>query len=155
MWVIFNPTPNDLNYDIEFSKWSLKAGETKKFPNNIAEQMITLHGFLKVLSRDDKQSLVQQYKPPKDLKTVQEAVPEQLVRDRRIKHPSSDPSIKESMGFGSKSENNSDEKLSDIGSGLPPTYRKSVEEGKLISFDKDGVGWYGEGISVDNPLTKE
>lgn len=149
MWVIFNPTANDLDYEIDFKKWHLNAGEAKKFPNDIGRQMFEIHGFLEVLERDDKPPKVK-IEPPKNLKSVKEATPEDFVRDRKIKHPSSDPRILDTGGFSG-----SDEKLNDVASGLPKTYRTEVEGGKLMSFDKDGVGWYGEGAVIDNPLAKE
>lgn len=152
MWVIFNPTPNDLNYDILFNKWNIKAGETKKFPNDVGKEMFNLHGFLKVLERDDEQPQVAAFKPPKSLKDVQEAVPVPVGRDRRVVHPSSNPKVKETMGFNSPDE---EKDFGDTSAGLPPTYRKEMEGGKLLSYDKDGVGWYGSGAVVDNPLARE
>lgn len=150
MWVIFNPTENDLDYEINFQKWKLNAGEAKKFPNEIGREMLSIHGFLEILERDDLPPK-RAYKKPKNIKTIGEATPEQMERDgRKITHPSSDPKVVESGGFSGRID-----KMSDEASGLPKTYQQKVEGGKLISFDKDGVGWYGSGISVDNPLAKE
>lgn len=147
MWVIFNPTAEDLSYDIDFKKWHLKAGEAKKFPNEVASQMKVLHGFLQVLERDDQAPKIT-YKPPKSLKSVKEAIPEDLQRDeRKMVHPSSDPKVKETGGFSGT--------MSDEQAGLPKTYKKRGESGELINLDKDGVEWYGGGIEVDNPLSKD
>lgn len=148
MWVIFNPTENDLDYEIDYKKWNLKAGEAKKFPNEIGQQMLNIHGFLDVIERDDIRPK-KEFKRPKNVKNISEAIPSEVGRDRKITHPSSDPKILETGGFSGT------EDMANGADGLPKTYRKKVEDGKLISFDKDGVGWYGDGISVDNPLAKE
>lgn len=145
MWIIFNPTENDLQYEIDFKKWQLLAGESKKFPNEIGKEMVNIHGFLQVIERDDIQP-VKTYTPPKNLKTVKEAEPEELRRDRRLKHPTSDPRVVETEGFGP---------MSDEASGLPKTIATKVQSGKLMSIDKDGVGWYGGGAELDNPLAKD
>jgi hypothetical protein len=57
------------------------------------------------------------------------------------------------MGFGTGMEETKE--FNDSTAGLPPTIGEEISQGKLMKIDKDGVSWYGEGISVDNPLAKE
>lgn len=145
MWILFNPTENDLTYEIDFAQWDIKAGETKKFPNEIADQIVHIHEFIEVVDKDEAKPK-KEFRP--NLKKVEEAEAKPITRDRRIVHPSSDPKIKATGGF-------SGEGLDDRAQGLPEGVRKEMVSGKMMSMDKDGVGWYGKGAEVDNPLAKD
>lgn len=147
MFIIFNPTDKDLEYEINWKKWSLQAGETAKFPNDIGSEMVKIHGFLQVLDKDED-APKPIFTPPKNLKDVPEADAEDIKRDRRIKHPSSNPKVVATQGFSGTD-------MTDREAGLPAAVKKEMVDGKLMDVDKDGVGWYGKGIEIDNPLAKE
>lgn len=158
MWVIFNPIDNEIRTTIEYppgkkgAEWSLKPGETKKFPNEVGETLLMLYGYLQVLKKDEEKSTkikVKEYTPPKNLDDVEEAVPEVVVEDRRIKHPSSNPSVIETGGFGEKRF----EEEGNQAGGLK--LKEKLQNGKLVQLDRDGIEWYGKGVEQDDPFRKE
>ena len=153
MWTIFNPLDKDLEYEIDFKIWSLRAGETKKFPDTIAQEMCKLHGFLKVLEKAEE-AVKKVFEPPKDLKKVEEARGQELKRDRTVKHPSTNPAVVQTGGFSSGNQDRTSAEFGDAKAGLPPAIKKEMVAGKLMDMDKDKVGWYGKGIESDNPLSK-
>lgn len=151
MWTIFNPTLNDISHPINFGVWELKAGETAKFPsgdkpNNIAQELVRIYGFLEVLDKDDEKPKKELPKPPADLTLVHEARGKPLYKDeRKVVHPSSDPRVQENGGFSGE--------MTDSQAGL--NLKKVIVGDRLAQIDKDGVEWYGKGAERDNPFAKE
>lgn len=152
MWILFNPTQNEVSYPVKYrgklGNWNIRAGETKKFPNEVAEVLSERLSFLNVLKRDEEKPSNVVYKPPKNLDDVEEASPEDVYKnDRKIRHPSSDKSVVEKGGFlGSEEDEN------DLRSGL--RLKKMIKGGKLVQIDSDGVEWYGRGVQQDDPFRK-
>lgn len=153
MWTIFNPTdcnlevpigtgPNGSNAKI----FKLGAGETLKFPEIAAEDLLGRYPFLKLLSKEDLPVEEKVYVPPKDLSQVPEAAPEPANQPRFIRHPASDPVVQETGGFNSGASKSLAEATEAVG-GI--RLKEVLEDGKLVKIDSDGVQWYGGGVSND------
>lgn len=160
MYIVYNPTDCDVRHRIEYppgnkADWSIKRGETLKFPNYVGEYLVKTYGFLNLLRKDDEKSSLdkkKEYKPPQDLDKVKQA-DFQLVKDvdRSLKHPTSEPGVVE-FGGSIKTVNGRDSEIEN--DGLPMRIKEKLSNGKLLKLDADGVEWYGAGIEADDPLAK-
>ena len=155
MWTIFNPTNNDIQITVGTGvngtngrRYGLSAGQTLRFSDQVGTEMVTRYPFLNVLKKDSSVPKEIQYEPPKDLDKIEEAESQTANIPRYVKHPSSNPKVVETGGFG---PSDSLKEANEVG-GI--SLKEGLVNGKLVQIDKDNVQWYGGGVQIDNPGRK-
>lgn len=148
--IIYNPkTGAAINYVWAKKKWALAVNEMKKFPKEIADQLLLTYPFLEQV----------------DIKNIKDIKKRMKVNPYKCKYCKFETDQKIALIGHLRSHDISeeDEKLL---SGIESAGTIDAEPKKILSEeevggipskgeDKDGVEWYGPGVESDNLKDKE